>query len=77
MITSISLNNFKSYKELPNLPIHPLTVLCGANSSGKSTLFKSILSLKQSYENSSTNDSLVLNGKYVNNGFFNAVLRKH
>ena len=40
MLSNISLENFKSFRELTNLDIRPLTVLCGANSSGKSTLLK-------------------------------------
>lgn len=74
MITNMSLKNFKSFKELSTLQIKPLTVLCGANSSGKTTLLKSLLTLKQSYESSLTYDALILNGEYANNGFFEDVV---
>lgn len=76
MLSNISLVNFKSFRELTNLDIRPLTVLCGANSSGKSTLLKSILTLKQSYASMSTYDTLILNGEYVSNGFFDDVAHK-
>ena len=73
MLENISLKNFKSFRDLPELNIRPLTILCGANSSGKSTLLKSALTLKQSYTSSSTYDTLILNGELANNGFFEDV----
>lgn len=76
MITNISMQNFKSFCELSDLHLPPLTVLCGANSSGKSTILKSILTLKQTYASTSTYDTLILNGEYVNNGFFDDVVHK-
>ena len=74
MIKSISLENFKSFRNLPQLELRPLTLLCGANSSGKSTIFKSIMALKQSYETTSSYDNLILNGGYTTNGFFDDVV---
>lgn len=41
MIEKFSLNNFKSYYEA-ELPIHPLTVLIGANASGKSNVIEGL-----------------------------------
>lgn len=76
MITNISMQNFKSFRELSDLHLPPLTVLCGANSSGKSTILKSILTLKQTYASTSTYDTLILNGEYVSNGFFDDVAYK-
>lgn len=77
MISSISLKEFKSFRELCNLNIKPLTILCGANSSGKSSILKSLLILKQSYENTSANDALTLNGAYSNNGYFGDIIHCH
>lgn len=74
MIRSLSLQNFKSFCNLDSLSVKPLTILCGANSSGKSTLLKSILTLKQSFSGSKTHDALILNGELVNNGFFEDVV---
>jgi len=48
MLESISLENFRSYKKLKDFELKPITVLCGTNSSGKSTIIKSILLWKQS-----------------------------
>jgi len=74
MLSSIGLEDFKSFRILEQLNIKPLTILCGANSSGKSSILKSLLILKQSYENSASNDTLTLNGIYSNNGFFSDVV---
>lgn len=73
MLKSISLENYKCFKKLDNFKISPLTVLTGVNSSGKSSILKSLLILKQSYESNSTFNSLALNGKYTNNGFFDDI----
>ena len=73
MLISSSLANFKSFKSLPRLAIRPLTILCGANSSGKSSVIKSMLTLKQSFANTSNRDALILNGELTNNGFFEDV----
>ena len=40
MLKSIGLENFKTFKKLDNFELNPLTVLCGTNSSGKSTIIK-------------------------------------
>lgn len=77
MLKSISLENYKCFKEKTDIEIAPLTVLCGVNSSGKSSILKSLLMLKQSYENGSLFNSLSLNGNYTNNGLFKDVVYNH
>lgn len=42
MITSISVENFKSYGASARLPLSPLTLLIGTNASGKSNLIEAI-----------------------------------
>ena len=74
MLKSISLENYKCFKEKTDIEIAPLTVLCGVNSSGKSSILKSLLMLKQSYENESTSHSLLLSGEYVDNGSFDDII---
>ncbi len=44
------IKNFKSFKERQFLNIKPLTVICGANNSGKSSIIQSLLLLTQSYK---------------------------
>ena len=74
MLKSISLENYKCFKERTDVEIAPLTILCGVNSSGKSSILKSLLMLKQSYENESTSHSLLLSGEYVDNGTFDDII---
>ena len=45
MLKSISLENYKCFEKLDDLEIAPLTVLCGVNSTGKSSILKSLLML--------------------------------
>jgi Uncharacterized conserved protein len=74
MLSSVSLIDFKSFERLDQLEIRPITILCGSNSSGKSSILKSILSVKQSFESEVSRNSLLLNGHYVNNGKFRDVI---
>lgn len=74
MLKSISLENYKCFNGKTDIDIAPLTVLCGVNSSGKSSILKSLLMLKQSYENESTSHSLLLSGEYVDNGSFDDII---
>ena len=72
MISEIRLNNYKSYED-SLIGFNPITILCGGNSSGKTSIIKSILLFKQSFE-SNSNNTLLLNGSYTNNGFYNDIL---
>lgn len=78
MLKSISLENYKCFKKLKvddkeELEIAPLTVLCGVNSSGKSSIINSLLLQKQSYEDSTISNSIKLNGEYTKCGRFNDI----
>lgn len=82
MLSSISLKNYKCFKQLrvrgnEDLDIKPLTILCGVNSSGKSSIIKSLLMLKQSYENSYSSNELTFNGDYVKCGRFEDISSNH
>ncbi|AKF25470.1 hypothetical protein YH65_08850 [Sulfurovum lithotrophicum] len=70
MINEISIENFKSFKKLDDLRIKPITIFCGTNSCGKSTLLQSILSIKQTIESQANNQAFLSNGKYVHLGSF-------
>lgn len=74
MLRGISLDKFKAFDNLEELSIKPLTVLCGVNSGGKSSIIKSLLLLKQSYENSSATNEATLNGQYTTNGLMKDVI---
>ena len=68
MLKKISLNNVRSFRDLKDFELKPITVLCGTNSSGKSTILKSLLLWKQTLENLSSNEGFLLNGRYTNLG---------
>lgn len=46
MLTSFTLENFKSFREPATLPFAPLTMLAGANASGKSNLVEALRLLR-------------------------------
>lgn len=50
MIRNIRLRNFKSWKDSGDIPLAPITVFCGTNSSGKSSIGQLLLLLKQTIE---------------------------
>ena len=47
MIEAISITNFKSIRQAQNLPLKPLTLFTGVNSSGKSSIMEAISSFGQ------------------------------
>ena len=68
MITSLSLKNFKPFKE-QSLAFRPLTLLSGLNSTGKSSVLQALLLLRQSYQQKLLQKTgLALNGELVNIG---------
>lgn len=75
MIEKITINNFKSLREIDNLEIAPITVLCGTNSCGKSSFLESILFLKQN--NEVVKQGILFNGDYTKLGNFSNVVYNH
>jgi predicted ATPase len=68
MIESITFENYKAFKN-GKLNIKPITILLGANSSGKSSIFQLLLLMEQTINNEELYESaLKLNGKYINLG---------
>lgn len=65
MINNVALNNFKCYKD-QSFNFSNLTVFCGNNSSGKSTVIQSLLLVLQNNFSS----SLELTGDYVQPGSY-------
>ncbi|MBN1900688.1 DUF3696 domain-containing protein [Candidatus Sumerlaeota bacterium] len=64
-ITKIIIRGFKSIYERQEIDIRPLTILAGANSSGKSSVIQPILLLKQTIEAPSDPGALLLDGPNV------------
>lgn len=66
MIDSLALRSFKAFKDTGKIALKPLTILAGANSSGKSSILQSLLLLKQTLEATRTDGTeLVLSGPYL------------
>ena len=68
MLQQIILQNFKCFKTL-NVTCAPLTLLCGVNGMGKSSVIQSLLILRQSFESGAlTRGSLMLDGSMADLG---------
>ena len=65
-ITKISVSGFKSIANKCSIEIRPLTILAGANSSGKSSIMQPILLMKQTLESSTDYGALRLSGDNLN-----------
>jgi len=68
VITEWRLGNFKSVGAPVRLPLKPITVFCGPNSSGKSSVLQSVLVCAQTLASRAPERALVLNGEYVRLG---------
>lgn len=64
-ITNISITGYKSLESECNLEVRPLTILAGANSSGKSSVIQPLLLLKQTLEATYDPGALKLDGPNV------------
>ncbi len=64
-ITNIIVHGFKSISEETTIEIRPLTILAGANSSGKSSIMQPLLLMKQTLEAVYDPGSLLLDGPNV------------
>jgi hypothetical protein len=49
-LQSIALGNFKAFRETQSVPLRPLTLIFGANSSGKSSLIHGLLLARHAFE---------------------------
>lgn len=69
-ILKVSLTNFKKFENI-DVPLNsPVTVILGENSSGKSSILKSILGLKQTISGSNEYESWAAQGEYVDLGTY-------
>ena len=67
MLTQIELRHFKCF-ELLKLPLAPLTLLAGANASGKSTVLQALGLLHQTVKDAYWSSRLLLNGSVLRLG---------
>ena len=78
MLREYRLTNFKAFGETVTIPIRPLTLIFGANSSGKSSIFQSMLLLKQTLEESKNPDTALLpKGSLVDLGTYSDFIHCH
>ena len=64
-LTAITLRGFKSFRDETRIEIRPLTLLAGANSSGKSSAIQPLLLLKQTLEAGYDPGPLLLDGPNI------------
>lgn len=67
MLTKLTLRHFKCF-ELLHLPLRPLTVLSGKNSSGKSSVLQALALLHQTIREHEWSTRLMLNGDVMSLG---------
>ena len=80
MITELSVQNFKSWKDTGKLQIAPLTGFFGANSSGKTSILQTLLMLKQTVERPLNWNGMIDFGddsSLVNLGSFDDLIHQH
>jgi predicted ATPase len=69
--------NFRGIRDTGWLRIRPITIVIGANASGKTSLIAPLLILKQTIESSDTTLPLKTIGKYFNAGSFKDLIFDH
>ncbi len=79
MLTSLRIQNFKSWRDTSPIRLAPLTVFFGANSSGKTSIHQLLLLLKQTDASPDRNRTLHLGDKdtLVDLGSFEDVIHAH
>jgi len=78
MISEYTITNFKAFSKPATIPIKPITLIFGPNSSGKSSIFHSMLMLKQSIEEArNKDDPLLPNGGLISLGNYREFIHNH
>jgi len=74
---AIRWKNFRGFSDSEWILLKPLTILLGANGSGKSSLIEPLLLLKQSLISRTGSSALLTNGEYVDSGSYLDLVRCH
>ena len=75
MISSLAVNNFKSFnKGSGHIKLGSFNIFCGKNSSGKSTFIQPLMLMSQSVRMNSNTNSIHLNGKLLSLGRFSNLI---
>jgi AAA15 family ATPase/GTPase len=77
MLTEFQITNFKAFSGPETLPIRPLTLIFGPNSSGKSSIFQCLLMLKQTIESADAKTNLLIKGDLVDLGSYREFIHRH
>src|SRR5271157_1941196 len=79
MLTKLSLTNFKSWREIRDMRLAPITGLFGSNSSGKTSILQLLLMLKQTVESPDRVQALIFGDEKtpVNLGTFQDIVLGH
>jgi energy-coupling factor transporter ATP-binding protein EcfA2 len=79
MLNEFQITNFKSFGGSARIPLKPITLIFGPNSSGKSSIFQSLLLMKQTVEKigEGPDSNLVTNGNLVDLGSFRDFIYDH
>src|SRR5207244_11333114 len=77
MLREYQLTNFKAFAGPETIPIRPLTLIFGPNSSGKSSILQSLLLLKQTLEEANSSTPLLPKGKLVDLGDYHEFIHHH
>jgi len=76
-LTGIKLVNFKCFADSGDIPIAPLTVIFGRNNTGKSSILRSLLLLRQTLDSPGYGQKLNLTGPYYPAGSYEDVVHQH
>ncbi|MDC7814425.1 DUF3696 domain-containing protein [Pseudomonas sp. BLCC-B112] len=74
MLRSLSLKHFKSITNNTPINFENFSILCGSNSSGKSSLIQAMLMLSQTFSSRYFKSSISLNGHLVRLGSFSDII---
>jgi AAA15 family ATPase/GTPase len=77
MLTEFQITNFKAFAGPESIPIRPLTLIFGPNSSGKSSIFQCLLMLKQTIESADAKTNLLIKGDLVDLGSYREFIHRH
>lgn len=78
MFNEIRIENFKCFSSMQKIPLKPITLLYGPNSSGKSSILQSLLLFKQTLEASGSEEIVLLpKGDLVDLGGYSEFVNGH
>jgi energy-coupling factor transporter ATP-binding protein EcfA2 len=78
LITSITIENFKGFREQVQLELRPITLLFGPNSAGKSTILQALHYAYEVFERRNVNpDRTIYGGSAVDLGGFQSLVHGH